>query len=70
MTKEEELAWEDAHKYFTAVEFMCLFRDNPKEMMDIIQREFPSDTRNLKIYLQGKTPGPVARLLQEYKVDE
>lgn len=66
----DEKLYLEAHKYFTAVEFMMLFKDHAADIIEIIQKEFPEETKNLRIYLDGKTPSPVARLLKEYKVDD
>ena len=60
---------EAAREYFSLCEFMGMFQKNPKETVSNLVSLFPKEANNLRILLDGRTPSPVARLLQEYKVE-
>jgi hypothetical protein len=60
-----EQEYSEAHKYFTACEFMLIFKENPKDIVDLLKKEFPQDIVKLRTLLDREVSGPVARLLQQ-----
>jgi len=64
-----EQDFEEANKYFTICNFVSLFQANPKDIVSDLLQQFPKEANELRILLDGRTPSPIARLLQAYNAN-
>ena len=64
-----ELDFEAAHKFFAIGAFISLFQENSKEVVEELLELYTDEARKLRLMLNGKSPGPIARLLQAYNAE-